>query len=87
MTISNLIIYWCFYWCSFSVTVLSFGLLADEPATRTQLPSQVSVIGRWKTFDDSNGKAKSIVNIREEEGTLSGTIEQLLDPDFRYFIL
>jgi len=61
MTISNLI-YWCFYWCSFSAPVLSLGLLAREPATRSHPPSEVSLVGRWKTFDDATGKAQSIVN-------------------------
>jgi uncharacterized protein (DUF2147 family) len=86
MTISNLIIYWCFYWSSFSAPILSVGVLAGEPATSPQPPSQVSPVGRWKTFDDATRRAKSIVNIREEEGTVSGTIERLLDPDRRYAI-
>jgi uncharacterized protein (DUF2147 family) len=84
MTISNFIIYWCFYWCSFSAPILSIGLLAGEPATRSRLPSHVSLAGRWQTFNDATGKAQSIVNIQEEDGTVSGTIERLLDPDPRY---
>jgi uncharacterized protein (DUF2147 family) len=83
MTISTLI-YWCFYWCSFSAPLLSVGLLAGEPATRTQLSSHLSPVGRWKTIDDATGNAKSIMNIREEEGRVSGTIERLLDPDPRH---
>ena|SRR5262249_37907345 len=83
MTISNLI-YWCLYWCSFSAPILSAVVLAGEPATRTQRSSQLSPVGSWRTFDDATGKAKSIVNIREEEGRVSGTIERLLDPDPRY---
>jgi len=39
-----------------------------------------SPAGRWKTIDDATGKAKSIVDIREENGTLTGTIETLFNP-------
>jgi uncharacterized protein (DUF2147 family) len=39
-----------------------------------------SPVGRWETFDDANGKMKSIVAIREENGVLEGTIETLFDP-------
>ena len=40
-----------------------------------------SPVGRWKTVDDKTGNVKSIVAIREDNGTLHGTIEQVLDPD------
>ena len=43
--------------------------------------SMDSPVGRWKTVDDATGKVKSIVTIREESGSLYGTIEQVLDPD------
>ena len=39
-----------------------------------------SPVGRWKTFDDATGKAKSIVAIREENGKFYGTIEKIFDP-------
>jgi uncharacterized protein (DUF2147 family) len=42
--------------------------------------SSASPLGRWKTIDDATGKVKSIVDISEQDGTLSGTIEQLFDP-------
>ena len=42
--------------------------------------SRLSPVGRWKTIDDSSGKVKSIVAIREENGKLYGTIETLFDP-------
>lgn len=43
-------------------------------------------VGRWITYDDETGKAKSIVTIRIEEGTLFGKIDSLYiehgdDPD------
>lgn len=40
-----------------------------------------SPVGQWKTVDDTTGKVKSIVAIREENGKLFGTIEKVLDPD------
>jgi uncharacterized protein (DUF2147 family) len=39
-----------------------------------------SPLGRWKTIDDATGKVKSIVAISDDNGMLSGTIEQLFDP-------
>jgi uncharacterized protein (DUF2147 family) len=43
-------------------------------------PALASPVGRWKTVDDATGKVKSIVQIREENGKLYGTIEELFDP-------
>lgn len=42
--------------------------------------NSASPLGRWKTIDDATGKAKSIVEISEQGGVISGTIEQLFDP-------
>lgn len=42
--------------------------------------AQGSPVGLWKTFDDDSGAAKSLVRIRENQGTLEGRIEKLLDP-------
>jgi len=36
-----------------------------------------SPVGKWKTIDDQTGEAKSIINIREENGEIFGTIEAL----------
>lgn len=44
----------------------------------------ISPVGRWKTVDDATGKVKSIVQIREENGKLYGTIEKLFDPPVPY---
>jgi uncharacterized protein (DUF2147 family) len=38
-----------------------------------------SVLGKWKTIDDETGKAKSIVEIYEQDGKLYGKILQLLN--------
>lgn len=38
--------------------------------------------GRWKTIDDETGQAKSIVEIsRASDGTLSGTVVEILQSD------
>lgn len=42
--------------------------------------AQSGVNGRWRTIDDHTGKPKSIVQIREHDGTITGTIETLLNP-------
>ncbi len=42
--------------------------------------AQMSPVGVWKTIDDSSGKEKSLVRIKEAGGVFSGTIEKLLDP-------
>jgi uncharacterized protein (DUF2147 family) len=39
-----------------------------------------SPVGRWKTVDDHTGQVKSIVRIREQNGTLYGTVEQIFNP-------
>jgi len=48
---------------------------AQNAATAESSPA-----GRWKTVDDATGKVKSIVAIRDENGKLYGSIEQLFDP-------
>ena len=37
----------------------------------------LSPIGRWKTIDDATGEEKSIVEIRIEDGVLTGRIDSL----------
>lgn len=48
---------------------------ASTPASNPDSP-----VGRWKTFDDSTGKASAIVQIREANGVLTGRIVKLFDP-------
>ena len=45
-----------------------------------------SPVGIWKTIDDNNGKAKSLVTITENNGTLSGTVTKIIDPAKRDMI-
>jgi uncharacterized protein (DUF2147 family) len=53
---------------------------AFAQAVQTRHPPPASPVGRWKTVDDATGKVKSIVQIREDNGKLYGTIETLFDP-------
>jgi uncharacterized protein (DUF2147 family) len=66
------------------IAPFAFSLSASAQAVPTSNPALAlplaSPVGRWKTVDDSTGKVKSIVAIREENGKLYGTIEQLFDP-------
>lgn len=45
--------------------------------------AQSTPVGLWKTFDDSTGKARSLVRITEEDGVLTGRIEKGLGPNDR----
>jgi len=39
-----------------------------------------SPVGKWRSIDDKTGKAKSIIEITLNDGTLEGKIIELLDP-------
>jgi uncharacterized protein (DUF2147 family) len=39
-----------------------------------------SILGKWKTIDDQNGEAKSIVEIYEDKGKVFGKIVDILNP-------
>lgn len=39
-----------------------------------------TVLGKWKTFDDKTGDAKSIVEITERGGKIYGKVIKLLNP-------
>lgn len=55
--------------------LLFLGLLSVSILTQAQ-----SVTGKWKTFDDKTGEAKSIVEITEKEGKIYGKIIEILNP-------
>ncbi len=59
---------------------IALSLSALGQAIHSPAPALVSPVGRWKTIDDATGKVKSIVAIREDNGRLFGTIEELFDP-------
>ena len=52
-----------------------YGLLA----LATQAANLDSPAGQWKTIDDELGKPKSIVQITEDNGVLTGKIVELLE--------
>jgi uncharacterized protein (DUF2147 family) len=62
---------------AFSLSASAQAVPRSNPALASPLASPV---GRWKAVDDATGKVKSIVAIREENGKLYGTIEELFDP-------
>ncbi len=39
-----------------------------------------SPVGRWKTFDEKSGQAKSIIEIAEVKGELQGKVERVFSP-------
>lgn len=39
-----------------------------------------SIVGKWKTFDDQTGDAKSIVEILEKDGKYHGKVVEILNP-------
>jgi len=39
-----------------------------------------SIVGKWKTFDDQTGDAKSIVEISEKGGKYHGKVIEILNP-------
>ncbi len=43
--------------------------------------SAQSVVGKWKTFDDKTGDAKSIVEITEKDGKVYGKIIEILNSE------
>lgn len=43
-----------------------------------------SVVGKWKTFDDGTGEAKSIVEIIEKDGKIYGKVMEILNPEKRH---
>ncbi len=54
------------------------------PAQTAPIPDSPSLlaspVGEWKTVDDVTGQVKSIVQIREQNGVLYGTVEQVFNP-------
>lgn len=57
-----------------SILVLLF-LVGGLLTTQAQ-----SIVGKWKTFDDQTGDAKSIVEISEKGGKYHGKVIEILNP-------
>jgi uncharacterized protein (DUF2147 family) len=60
---------------------LLFAALFTVSFTITVAAESNSPAGTWKTIDDENGHAKSIVQISEEKGELSGKVLRVLESD------
>ena len=43
--------------------------------------ADVTPVGKWKTIDDKTGKEKSIVEITESGGALTGKVIQVLNSE------
>jgi len=39
------------------------------------------ILGNWKTIDDQTGKARSIVQIYQQDGKVYGRIDKILNPE------
>jgi uncharacterized protein (DUF2147 family) len=63
-----------------TLAVLAGGLAPSQEAPAASNDSTASPVGRWKTIDDRTGKPRGIVDLREENGKLYGTVESLFDP-------
>lgn len=53
-----------------------FAFLAGMQISQSQ-----TVLGKWKTFDDETGSAKSIVEIYEQNGKVYGKVSEILEKD------
>jgi uncharacterized protein (DUF2147 family) len=65
--------------CFAASLVLLAAPIVPARQAMAQAPND-SPVGRWKTIDDHTGKVRSIVVIREQNGTLFGNVEALVDP-------
>lgn len=57
---------------------LAFALVVGMPAVAADLSSPAGV---WTTIDDATGKPKSIVEISEQNGELTGKVVEVLQSD------
>lgn len=64
----------------FLFLLLSAGMAAQAAPHSVAASSLASPVGQWQTVDDVTGKVKSIVAIREQNGTLFGTIDKVFKP-------
>ncbi len=54
-------------------------MLALPALTLPALADSASPLGKWRTFDPDTGAPKTVVEITEADGALTGTIVELLD--------
>lgn len=58
---------------------IGLGILCGLLLATTQAADPNSPVGKWKTIDDKSGKPKSIIQITESNGVLTGKIVELLE--------
>ena len=58
---------------------LALTALTLPALTSPVLADAGSPLGKWRTFDPDTGAPKTVVEITEADGTLTGTIVELLD--------
>lgn len=61
------------------LTIKLFALMALLPVGNVHAADANSPAGQWKTIDDRSGKPKSVVQITENSGVLTGKIVELLE--------
>jgi uncharacterized protein (DUF2147 family) len=61
-------------WIIRGLTLLFCGVALLMTAAESDSP-----VGKWRTFDDKTGRAKSIVQITEENGELTGKVLEVLE--------
>ncbi|MEP2830725.1 DUF2147 domain-containing protein [Parvibaculum sp.] len=57
----------------------ALALTALPALTSPALADDAAPTGKWRTFDPDTGAPKTVVEITEADGTLTGTIVELLD--------
>ncbi len=62
-----------------AINIVFSAFLCGWPLSATQAGDLHSPVGQWKTIDDQSGKPKSIVQISEDNGVLTGRIVELLE--------
>ena len=62
----------------FGITLILFSSLTFLSYAQSNLND---IIGTWKTIDDETGKAKSLIEITEDNGVYSGKIIKILNPE------
>ena len=59
---------------------LLFCFIAAVSFSSNAQSSLGNIVGQWKSIDDKTGKAKSIIEITEQNGVYTGRIIKLLNP-------
>ncbi|EQD64771.1 signal peptide protein, partial [mine drainage metagenome] len=68
-----------FGWPAFAAMLLVLSGLAGQRAlAQTATPADMSPVGIWKQIDDKTGEAKSLIQISEVNGELTGKVLKVL---------